>query len=244
MRRTAARLAAVGGLACVSLLFAAPFASATPSASLTIVSTAPGWGGKGQPLLVEILAYGPAPGRTILANSQGLNEVVVSPVTVAACKRHAKVLYTSLGTSKWCLKISAPNPGSAVSGTLVGKRSSVVLTVSVRTNLAGWPILAAIGGFLLGIIVAFIADLLGKTRLRFDAGTVKSLLYAVPTATVAVTSVVGAVYLPNATFGSGSNYWSLALAATSSSSAATIATWLVAALSARTPVPQGQPQDH
>jgi hypothetical protein len=242
MRKTVARLAAVGGLVCVSILFAGPFASATPSASLTIVSTAPGWGGNGEPLQVEILAKGPPPREALLANSQGLNEVQVT-VDPAACRHGADVRYTSLGKSKWCLKIGAPSPGSSVSGTIAGKDASVILTVSVRTALLGWPLLAAIGGFIVGILVAFMADLVlasGRTRRRLvsprsASGTLRSLLLAIPTAVVAVISVVLAVYLSNATFGSGSNYWSLLLATASSASAASIASWVVATLGTNGP---------
>jgi hypothetical protein len=133
-------------------------ATAQPTASLTITTTAPGFGGGRPYFLVEVLAGGALPEGTSvpLVNADGQNEVFVT-VDAAACGPHADVRATTLGKTPWCLKIGEPAPGSSVTGTVSSPSSSVVLTVSSRRNVAGWPLLVALAGLATALLLVVLS---------------------------------------------------------------------------------------
>jgi hypothetical protein len=135
-------------------------ADAPASASLSVTEDLAPWDSSTTHLL--LLAAGPAPTSGILVSASGEHRVRVAKAANADDCEGEPERSTSLGENEWCLELSGLSAGQQVAGALTGTSSKVTLTVATRSALLPWPLLAALIGMALAIILTMVVAPLGK----------------------------------------------------------------------------------
>jgi hypothetical protein len=107
---------------------------------------------------LRIMAAGTPPqASTDLLSSDGREAVPVSALPVSACDGLPTLQALGQGaTTPWCLKLDDISDGSQVAGKLAGAKTVLALTVSRRSSFCGAPLLAVVGGLLVGFFALII----------------------------------------------------------------------------------------
>lgn len=107
---------------------------------------------------LRIMAAGTPPQEaTDLLSSDGREAVSVSASPASDCDGLPTLRALGQGaTTPWCLKLDDISDGSQVAGKLAGAKTVLALTVSRRSSFCGAPLLAVLGGLLVGILTLVI----------------------------------------------------------------------------------------
>lgn len=135
-------------------------AAATPTRALTVTHDISPTGSSTAYLL--LLADGPAPASATLVSTSGEHVVdVTSDDQTDECD-DLTARTTGLGTDRWCLRLSGLSAGQQVAGDLSGTSSKVSLTVATRSIVFPLPLLAALAGLILAVLLTLLVAPLGR----------------------------------------------------------------------------------
>jgi hypothetical protein len=163
-----------------------------------------------------------APGRPItitLASSDGTHQATARPIRTSYCRKVPE-RHLGLAGYQWCLQVIGLVPGTTVTGTTQTPGLRLTLTLEPRDQLFPLPLLAAILGLLIAVIVVvFEAKQLNQSGWRtvkfLWLGEVAGVVIIVMI--IATASALSATYLAATSFGSWTDYLKLFVTAFGSS---------------------------
>lgn len=114
----------------------------------------------GEEANLRVLTDGDPPATTrqaVLTDDGGRHPVTVSTQPADACAELEARRATGAGAgTEWCLRLTGLDDGRKVSGAVASSGTTLALTVNRREPIWPWPLLAALGGLGVGLLILLI----------------------------------------------------------------------------------------